>query len=166
MEGFKIIKLKEEDKKALLELSKTITDNLSNKMWYITYNQDEIAHMFEDDYGIYLGAFVKDKLVAVSSIYLDSDYTKLVKEHINVKGKLAEIGHCMVLPEYRGNNLMFELNKKILEIAKDKKVDYINFTVHPDNIASYSSMGKLGAERKATYVRDKIYPRCIYLLKV
>jgi len=37
MECFKIIKLKEEDKKALLELSKTITDNLSNKMWYITH---------------------------------------------------------------------------------------------------------------------------------
>ncbi|MCK9576962.1 MAG: GNAT family N-acetyltransferase [Clostridia bacterium] len=163
---FIIKKLNINNKQELLELATLITNNLTNKLSYITYNEEEVSHMFNDDYAIYLGAFKHNKLIATSAIFLNPNYTKMVREKVEVKGKLAEIGHCMVLPEYRGNNLMLQLNKKLIGIAKNKGVEYINFTVHPDNVASYTSMETLGAERKATYIRDKIYPRCIYLLKI
>ena len=59
---------------------------------------------------------------------------------------VAEVGRCMVHPDFRGHNLMCELNKRLCSIARNRGIDTILAVAHPDNVASNSSFRRLGAE--------------------
>ena len=71
----------------------------------------------------------------------------------------------MVLPEYRGQNLMLDVNNALLNVAKEMGIDYFVATVHPDNIASNRSVQKMGMQLKTTITRTGGYERNVYLLE-
>ena len=71
----------------------------------------------------FFGVFDNDKLVAASALFLNEYEYKESVENIGMKNyKFAEIGRCMVLPEYRGYNLMYKLNLILENIAKKSRV--------------------------------------------
>lgn len=77
---------------------------------------------------------------------------------------VAEVGRCMVHPDFRGHNLMCELNKRLCSIARNRGIDTILAVAHPDNVASNSSFRRLGAELKATATVFGSYQRNMYIL--
>ena len=89
-----------------------------------------------------------------------------VASGISLERKGAELGGSMVLPDYRGQNLMYDVNKKLLEVAKENGIEYLVATVHPENIASNRSVLKLGMQKTATIVRTGGYLRNVYFLEL
>ena len=160
MSDYIIQKLGLEHKTDLLNLSDTIVEQIPDKISYMPFKEETLDKM-KDDSVIYIGAFDNGKLIASSGLYFNE---KPAVELPDMKGNFAKIGHCMVLPQYRGNNLMYKLNEKLVEIAKKNNVQYIAMTVHPDNVASYTSMEKLGASKSAEVMIRDIYPRYIYTI--
>ena len=80
--------------------------------------------------------------------------------------KGAELGACMVLPKYRGNNLMHIMNTELVRLAKENGIDYLVASAHPDNIASNTSLKKLGFLHKAVITRAGHYIRNAYYMEI
>ena len=51
---------------------------------------------------------------------------------------------AVVVPEYQGYGLQYELFCQSEAIVKNKQMRYLMATVHPDNIYSFRNMEKLG----------------------
>jgi len=101
---------------------------------YTDINQDVV-------YGIFDG----ERLVATSSLLHDvRAYGSQPELQEVLTHPCIEIGESMVLPEYRGQELMLRLNRLIKEEARRQGVRYMLATAHPDNIASNTSLKHLG----------------------
>ena len=72
----------------------------------------------------------------------------------------------MVLPEYRGQNLMLQLNRKLVSYARDKGYEYLVATVHPDNVASRTSAETLGFKLHSRFMRKGRFLRNLYVMKL
>ena len=147
--------LDKNDKAALEQLIFTIENALPVPEWWIPIDDIERSHFFDADWTCFLGAFNDDnQLVAASALFFN--------EHEFAEE--AEIGRCMVHPDFRGHNLMCELNKHLCTIARNRGIDTIIAVAHPDNIASNSSFRRLGAELKTTATVFGSYQRNMYIL--
>lgn len=151
----------------LEELIETIENGLPHKEWWIPIDDTERAHFFDDEWTYFLGAFDGDNLAGACGLFYNEhefgEEAALIGVDIH-STKAAEIGRCMVNPNYRGNNLMYELNSRLKKIALENGVEKILAVAHPDNIASNSSFLKLGAQfqKKATVFGG--FDRNIYLI--
>ena len=143
--GMEIRKIEKVYHGQLKSLMKTVVDLLPKKEWLITPTQEEVENIFENSKVDYWGAFDGDKLVAISSLsYDEDDFAEIVKLLGIEKNKVAEIAECMTLPEARGNNLMFKINSLLVEKARERGIEYLIATAHPENNASNISLQKLG----------------------
>ena len=136
--------------------------------------------MLSTDIGIDLGTasilvYIRGKGVVLkepSVVAFDRDTNKIkaIGEEAEKLGldirstNVAEVGRCMVHPDFRGHNLMCELNKRLCSIARNRGIDTILAVAHPDNVASNSSFRRLGAELKATATVFGSYQRNMYIL--
>ena len=75
---------------------------------------------------------------------------------------VAEIGRSMVLPGFRGKNLLLEINRYVVAEAKNLGKKYLIATIHPDNMPSRKSSEKLGMKKITTYTKSCGYIRDIY----
>lgn len=105
-------------------------------------------------------------MIGASALFLNPYEWEETAVHIQLPldKKIAEIGRCMVLPEYRGKNYMYKMNSILLDIARELNIDYILSTVHPNNISSKQSLIKLGMN-KVGHIK-KYYERDVYMLYV
>ena len=166
---FTIKKLTKQNTDAVKNLTKVIVKNLSNPNMFMPFTDDAIDSMFNADSSLNAyGAFCKGTLAAMS-LY-DTNYLEfeelLEPIGLDKTKRIAELGVCMTLPEYRGNNLMYLINTKILKIAKQNGFEYIVATAHPDNTPSNTSLKKLGMQCGATITRAGHYLRNVYSIKI
>ena len=148
-------------------LVKTTIQNLINPEWLIALTDNEIDNIFENKNVLLYGAFENEKLLAISGLFFDeSDYIDIVKLLGIENKKVAEIAECMTFPEYRGNNYMLKINRVIIEKAKKLGVEYLIATAHPDNIASNTSLTKLGMKYSGQMQRYGKYLRNYYVMKI
>lgn len=156
-----------DNKCELEELITNIEDNLENDKWWLPIQEKAYENFFNEDWTIFVGAFDNNKLVGASALFFNEfEYGESVST-LNIESdKVAEIGRCMVLPNYRGKNLMHCMNLKLIEIAKSKEIEYLIATAHPNNNPSNNSLRKIGMKFKNKINKYNDYERNIYLKKL
>lgn len=160
-----IRKLTQVDKQDYFSLLFEVYDGLENKDWFIMPSIYERENIFKND--VTYGYFDGKQLVGASSLFRGVAEMEDVLEFSKVKSQnVAEIGPLVVKENYRGNNIAFQINQKLFELAKQKGVEYIFATVHPNNTPSNKSIQKLGLELVGTFVRMGKYLRNVYMLKI
>ena len=160
-------KLIKTDETQLLNLIKTIEKNLPNKKFWLPINDISKKHFLDDDWTYFLGLFDNKKLIGASGLFLNEhEFGESLSYCKNVKMPVAEISRVMVLPEYRGHNLLFQINSKLLNIAKTKGIKTILVTIHPNNEPSQHSFAKLGAKKVTRIIKYQTFLRDIFLLEL
>lgn len=156
-----------EDREALEQLITVIESNLENKYFWLPIKEEARKHFFDEEWTEFYGVFQKGMLIAAVALFFNEyEFGESVSQ-VKLNGKkVAEIGRVMVHPEYRGNNLLFQLNKHILDIARQKGLEYVLATIHPENAPSQRSFQKAGLEKMCTYVKNDTYIRDIYVMKL
>ena len=61
---------------------------------------------------------------------------------------------------------MLRLNEHLLRIARERSIDVLIATAHPDNVSSCKSLEKLGMAIKGSMVKSGRFPRNIYLMMI
>ena len=158
-------KLEEDDESRLSTLINIIEADLSDATWWLPIKTEAKDHFFDNSWTIFQGAFEKGELVAASGLFLNpfeyGECADIIGANYN---HTAEIGRCMVHPDYRGKNIMLSLNKMLLKEAKSLKRSTILATAHPNNISSNSSLIRLGMQIRKTIVKSNNYPRNILVM--
>ena len=153
-----------EEKESLINLIDKVLQNLERKEFFISFTTEEIDMMFDDSKVIVYGAYDNNKLVGTAQLYLSENYVEEIKQILSLdSNSVAELGGALVLEEYRNKGIMKELSKRLIEEAKNRSIEYIVITVHPENIASNKAFSYTGAKVKQT-VNLGEYLRNIYLL--
>lgn len=116
--------LDKNDKAALEQLIYTIENALPVAEWWIPIDDIERSHFFDADWTCFLGAFNDDnELVAASALFFNEHEFAEEAEKLGLdihSTNVAEVGRCMVHPDFRGHNLMCELNKRLCSIARKR----------------------------------------------
>lgn len=155
------------DHQDFININKAIRENIANPDWFMPFSEEDLQNTFDSDSTLVIyGAFIDNTLGAVSLFDTDkNEFCELANACGVSADKGAELGGSMVLPSFRGQNLMYEINAKLIEVAKEMGLEYFVATVHPDNIASNSSVKKLGMKYVTTITRAGGYLRNVYILK-
>lgn len=164
-----IKRLDKSNQQDFIEFNRVIANNLQNPKWFIPFSQENLLHTFDEGSSLVVyGAFVGGVLACIS--LFDTNWAEFEEVALAIgidkKRKGAELGGCMVLPSFRGKNLMFEVNKALISVAKEMGIEYFVATAHPDNVASNRSLQKLGMEQKKTIIRCGEYLRNVYFLEI
>jgi RimJ/RimL family protein N-acetyltransferase len=80
--------------------------------------------------------------------------------------KICEVGGNLVLPEYRGNQIMTQLIQLQYDLAIELGFEVIVSTVHPDNIGSVKALKRLGLEFVARETVHEHYLRDLYYKEI
>lgn len=167
MNRYKLRRLRPEDRSLHEEMSITIVNALPRLDFLIPMTKEEYEDTFvvgSDD--IVYGLFDNNNLIATSALlhdvraYQQQEEVKDILTH-----KCAEIGECMVLPEYRGQGLMLKLNQLLKKDAQALGIEYMLATAHPENVASNTSLKALGFDLVKTFDRHG-YLRNLYVMRV
>lgn len=162
-----IFELTLKDKENYLKLYDSVVATLEHPEWLTHINQKERKTIFTNN-DIYMFACEMDnRLVGASGFFLDYSGIENIVEFVKLKNvKIAEIGASIVIPQYRGKNIMLNINKFAVQKAKEIGLEYLIASVHPDNLPSNNSLRALGMEFKGTTFRNGKLLRNIYLLKI
>ena len=102
--------LDKNDKASLEQLIYTIENALPVPEWWIPIDDIERSHFFDADWTCFLGAFNDDnELVAASALFFNEHEFAEEAEKLGLdirSTNVAEVGRCMVHPDFRGHNLM------------------------------------------------------------
>lgn len=159
-------KVRKDEKEKIIALSDKILKNLQRKEFYAGVGPFILDNFYKDDMFITYGIFDGEKLIAFSLISKDENDLLELKELLSLKEKTAELGASMVDVDYRGKNLMFTINQKLIEEARKTDIKHIVATVHPDNVSSFTSVLKLGMKKVGFINRYNVKPRNVYLLDI
>ena len=162
-----IKKLTKNDRLQLENLISVIEARLERHEFWLPIKETAKEHFFDDEWTEFYGMFDGEQLVGASALfYNEYEYGESLQKINACNCKVAEIGRSMVSPEYRGNNILYQINCHLVEIAKAKGVDLIVSTIHPENIPSQKSFQKLGMTKECTYTKSNGYIRDVYVLKL
>jgi len=121
--------------------------NYLEKYRKIDRNADIYYHILIDkDANKIIGIF---KTLKISDNFFTLKYFKLLKIEYNIHNNLnIYYGvNLFILQEYRGQNLCFRLNRKIIQKAIKKDIKYIICEIHNNNIASQKCFLKVGFQK-------------------
>lgn len=153
------------DAAALDALIAVIEETLPNEAFWLPLDKVAHDHFFDPAWTEFWGMFDGDRLVAASALFFNEyEYGDTLALLGGALTGVAEIGRCMVHPDYRGNGLMYRLNCHLAEVARDRGYACLLATVHPDNLPSRRTFEKMGFENKLSCIKHGTYPREVYLL--
>ena len=159
--------IEKKDEKQLRNLINTVLEGLENPQFFIPYAEWELENLYEKEYAPLHGAYDGEKLVGMAQLYIKADFLEEYKEVLGLEGcKVCELGGNLVLPEYRGQGIMYTLIQMQAELAKELGFDYIISMAHPDNIGSKKALMKLGLEYVKTTTVNEIFLRDIFMMKI
>lgn len=155
------------DEASLKDLIDCIEAHVINPQWWLPIKREAYDNFLNPEWTIFLGAFEKGLLIGASALFLNEfEYGESLNAVSPQTMPVAEIGRCMVRPEFRGKNIMFLLNRQLYIIAKNRGVRTLIATAHPDNIASNTSLQKLGMKIETCILKENMYWRNILLMKI
>ena len=154
------------DEKQLRELINNALQDLENSEFFIPFKDDDIENMFNKNKAITYGAYDNQKLVATGQLYLEEEYVKEIKGKLCIANKkVSEFGGYLVLPNYRNQGIMRQIQERLTLEARKMNFEYAIITAHPDNKPSNNVIKHSGAELVKTAHLEG-YLRNIYLLKL
>lgn len=141
---------------------------LANPSWFMPFSEEVLETLLNENSPLVVyGCFIDGTLAGVSLFDTTYEEFSQLAEILGVTDKkVAELGGSMVLPEFRGQHVMYDVNVALMQAAREMGIEYFVATAHPDNIASNSSLKKLGMELKTTITRAGGYLRNVYLLEL
>lgn len=141
---------------------------LANPSWFMPFSEEVLETLLNENSPLVVyGCFIDGTLAGVSLFDTTyEEFSQLAEILVVTDKKVAELGGSMVLPEFRGQHIMYDVNVALMQAAREMGIEYFVATAHPDNIASNSSLKKLGMELKTTITRAGGYLRNVYLLKL
>lgn len=158
------------DEDSLSTLIEKIESALINKEFWLPINDTSRTHFLDKKWTRFYGAFENGELIGASALFLNhhefGESLSQLDEVTTMPDEVAEIGRAMVLPIYRGKNLLLDINRHVVEEAVRLEKKYLIATIHPDNIPSRKSFEKLGMQKRLTYTKSCGYVRDIYLMKL
>ena len=158
-----IRKLTESDRDALWALIADIESTLVSRDFWLPIKEAAREHYFDDSWTEFYGAFDGDRLVGASALFYNSFE---FGESLSMLGKgpegVAEVGRSMVHPDYRGRNLLMDINTELISVARGKGLTFLLATVHPDNVPSQASFRRLGFVKRTTYLKSDGFVRDIF----
>ena len=163
-----IKRLNKNNQQDFINFNRIIRANLQNPSWFMPFSEENTKHTFDEGNTLVVyGAFIDGELGAISLFDTNFEEFKELAQilGVNPSKKGAELGGSMVLPQFRGQHLMLDVNLKLIEVAKEMGINYFVATAHPDNLASNRSLEKLGMQLKTTVTRAGGYLRNVYLLE-
>lgn len=167
MEEITYAKIRREDKTQLRTLIDHVLRSLEKPEYFIAYAEWELNRLFDESYALLHGAYHGSKLVGMSQLYCDEE---LISEHVNklelIGKKTCELGGSLVLPEYRGKDIMYHLVKVQADIARKSDYDYVIALAHPDNVGSIKALEKLGLHYVKTDLVNQNYLRNLYVMEL
>ena len=102
--------IEKKDEKQLRNLIKTVLGGLENPQFFIPYADWELEQLYDKSYAPLHGAYDGDKLVGMAQLYIRQDFLQEYIDILDLNGyKVCELGGNLVLPEYRGNGIMYKL---------------------------------------------------------
>lgn len=161
--------LKKSDLSQLKQLHNEVIDALANKEFFMPFTEEEFSVLLNKNFSIFYGYFDKNKLVAISCLFLDKCEFEDIADELKLNvADVVKLGSCMVSPKYTGDNLMLSINKELIKLAKNLNYKYVVTTSHPENIASNKSLEKLGMIKVKTIeinneFLNKKYTRTLWL---
>ncbi len=164
-----IRRLTKNDMEAFRHVNNETDRYITNKDWFHIFSDSTVAHFFSDaNTHVIFGCFIDEELAGVSLYDYDPEQCAWLSEACRMAEdkKGAELGGSMVLPKFRGNNVMYDINTALKAEAKKQGLAYFVATAHPDNIASNSSLKKLGFTFVTTGINPSNIIRNIYLLEL
>ena len=156
--------LTEEDEHALGLLIQDVEASLPDEKFWLPMSETSKAHFFDDDWTYFLGAFEDDQLVGAAALFFTENEWGESRQTIGIEStSIAEFGRAMVRSDFRGKGIMNMIANELVQVAKEKPVDYMLATVHPDNIPSRRAVKKMGMEKAGFCVKDGCFERDIFL---
>lgn len=156
------------DKQALDGLRGIIERTLVNEKWWLPVNDVAAAHFLDDTWTRFIGAFDCGALVAASGLFLNEiefgDTMRMLPEYSGMKA--AEVGRCMVSPEYRGHGLMLAMCKQLVPGARHLGIDALDAIAHQCNVASCASLERLGMRFRMRTTKHGSYVRNVYVMEL
>ena len=158
-----IRKLIESDCDALWALIDDVESTLVSRDFWLPIKEAAKEHYFDDSWTEFYGAFDGDRLAGASALFYNSfEFGESLSKLERGPEGVAEIGRSMVHPDYRGRNLLIDINTELISVARSKGLTFLLATVHPDNVPSQASFKKLGFTKRTTYLKSDGFVRDIY----
>ena len=144
---------------------------LDDKGWYCTDTEDYILeHIADRHKGIVFKAAHQGRIGAFFIIHYPGGgddnlghYVHLEKEELQ---KVAYMDSLVVLPDFRGKGLQYELMKHGEDYLASTPYCHLMGTVHPDNLYSLNNFLRLGFKIADTTVKYGSLPRHIMYKKI
>ena len=125
--AFQFRRANEEDLPEICRIVKLAGESVPVKEWFEAEDEEFLAKHIREE-GFTLLAKKNGQTAAIMIV--------------RIPGLAEEI--AVVVPEYQGYGLQYELFCQSEAIVKNKQMRYLMATVHPDNIYSFRNMEKLG----------------------
>ena len=147
-----------------LEYTKLVKDSMEHPEWLGDFTKSDLEYLLSSGSKIWIyyynGEFV------CSMMFIPSDKKSLEKMNINYDYTMvSEYGPIMVNPKYVGNNLQYEMLKRLDSYSKDNNYLYSISTIHPDNNYCINNFSKDNFEYLSTK-EFKRGTRNIYIKKI
>ena len=145
--AFQFRRANEEDLPEICRIVKLAGESVPVKEWFEAENEEFLAkHIREEGFTLMTkknGQTAAIMIVRIPGMAEDNlgEYLKISREEMK---RVAHLEIAVVVPEYQGYGLQYELFCQAEEIVKNKQMRYLMATVHPDNIYSFRNMEKLG----------------------
>lgn len=160
-------KIQKAELEAFASLSTEVINNLERKEFFIPFYEKDYEDIFDENKIILYGAYDEDKLVGTAQLFISENYVAELKENLNMSNsKIAKLGRYLVLPDYRNRGIIKQLQRILIEAAKQLNYDYITIIAHPENIYSNKAILSTGAELKKVFITNSGYTRNLYLLNL
>lgn len=145
--AFQFRRANEEDLPEICRIVKLAGESVPVKEWFEAEDEEFLAkHIREEGFTLLAkknGQTAAIMIVRIPGLAEDNlgEYLKISREEMK---RVAHLEIAVVVPEYQGYGLQYELFCQSEAIVKNKQMRYLMATVHPDNIYSFRNMEKLG----------------------
>ena len=156
--------LTEADEHALDLLIQDVEASLLDEKFWLPISETSKAHFFDDEWTYFLGAFAEEELVGAAALFFNENEWGESRQTVGVEStSIAEFGRAMVRSNFRGKGIMNIIANELMQVAKEKPVDYMLATVHPNNVPSQKTVKKMGMEKAGFCVKNGCFERDIFL---
>ncbi len=155
------------DQEQLNALMDVIETTLPDRLYWLPVKETAKAHFFDDEWTEFYGMFDGERLVGAAALfYNEYEYGESLRQLNLPPQPVAEIGRAMVHPDYRGNNVLYRINQKLVEVAAEKGIRLLLATIYPSNMPSQKSFARLGMKKQCTYIKGSDYVRDILTMQI
>jgi GNAT superfamily N-acetyltransferase len=156
-----------QDERQVRDLIDVVLGSLVRWEFFIPYAAWELERLFDESYALLHGAYDEGKLVGMSQLYCEEALLAECRTKLGLTGvRICELGGNLVLAEYRGRGIMYQLAQLQVGVARERRYEYVVAMAHPDNAGSIATLLKMGMVFARTDVVAEKYLRRMYMLQL